>query len=64
MAEKKVPYQLNGRAFEGMIVYDDAVKAKRLKDGPGALRAPGNGSHETDVPLLDNLDPVTIGAET
>jgi dienelactone hydrolase len=29
MAEKKVPYQLNGRSFEGMIVYDDSVKAKR-----------------------------------
>jgi dienelactone hydrolase len=29
MAEKKVPYQLNGRSFEGMIVYDDTVKAKR-----------------------------------
>ena len=29
MAEKKVPYELNGRSFEGMIVYDDAVKAKR-----------------------------------
>jgi dienelactone hydrolase len=29
MAEKKVPYQINGRQFEGMIVYDDSVKAKR-----------------------------------
>src|SRR5580700_7016706 len=29
MAEKKVPYELNGRPFEGMIVYDDGVKAKR-----------------------------------
>jgi dienelactone hydrolase len=29
MAEKKVPYQVNGRSFEGMIVYDDSVKAKR-----------------------------------
>jgi dienelactone hydrolase len=29
MAEKKVPYQLNGRSFEGMIVCDDSVKAKR-----------------------------------
>jgi dienelactone hydrolase len=29
MAEKKVPYQVNGRQFEGMIVYDDDVKAKR-----------------------------------
>ena len=29
MAEKKVPYQLDGRQFEGVIVYDDAVKAKR-----------------------------------
>ena len=29
MAEKKVPYQVNGRQFEGMIVYDDGVKAKR-----------------------------------
>jgi dienelactone hydrolase len=29
MAEKKVPYQLNGRSFEGMIVYDDSVKTKR-----------------------------------
>jgi dienelactone hydrolase len=29
LAEKKVPYQTNGRQFEGMIVYDDNVKAKR-----------------------------------
>jgi dienelactone hydrolase len=29
MAEKKVPYQVNGRSFEGMIVYDDRVKGKR-----------------------------------
>src|SRR5580704_3024368 len=29
MVEKKVPYQVNGRQFEGMIVYDDSVKAKR-----------------------------------
>ena len=29
MTEKKVPYQVNGRQFEGMIVYDDGVKAKR-----------------------------------
>jgi dienelactone hydrolase len=29
MADKKVPYQLGGRQFEGMIVYDDSVKAKR-----------------------------------
>ena len=29
MAEKKVPYQVNGRQFEGMIVYDDSVKTRR-----------------------------------
>jgi dienelactone hydrolase len=29
MAEKKVPYQVNGRQFEGMIVYDDSVKGRR-----------------------------------
>jgi len=29
MAEDKVPYQVNGRSFEGMIVYDDSVRAKR-----------------------------------
>src|SRR5262249_54023299 len=29
MTEKKVPYQVNGRPFEGMIVYDDSVQAKR-----------------------------------
>jgi hypothetical protein len=29
MAEKKVPYQVNGRPFEGMIVHDDSVKSKR-----------------------------------
>jgi len=29
MAEVKIPYQVNGRQFEGMIVYDDSVKAKR-----------------------------------
>ena len=35
MAEKKVPYQVNGRQFEGMIVYDDSVKAQ----APGHLHA-------------------------
>ena len=29
MTEKKVPYQVNGRQFEGMIVYDDSVNTKR-----------------------------------
>jgi dienelactone hydrolase len=29
MAEKKVPYQVNGRQFEGVIVYDDSVTSKR-----------------------------------
>ena len=29
MAEKKVPYQVNGRPFEGVIVYDDSVTGKR-----------------------------------
>jgi len=29
MAERKVPYQVGGRQFEGLIVYDDAVTAKR-----------------------------------
>jgi len=29
MAEKRVPYQVNGREFEGMIVWDDSVTAKR-----------------------------------
>ncbi len=29
MAEKKVPYQLDGRPFEGLIVYDDSVTGKR-----------------------------------
>ena len=31
MAEKKVPYQVNGRQFDGIIVYDDSVKAKRRR---------------------------------
>jgi dienelactone hydrolase len=29
MGEKKVPYQVNGRQFEGIIVHDDSVTAKR-----------------------------------
>ncbi len=29
MAEKKVPYRIGGRPFEGMIVYDEGVTAKR-----------------------------------
>src|SRR3984957_18157999 len=29
MAEKKVPYEFNGRQFEGMIVYDDGIATKR-----------------------------------
>ena len=29
MAEVKVPYEVNGRQFEGMIVYDDSVTATR-----------------------------------
>jgi len=29
MVETKVPYRVDGRPFEGMIVYHDAVAAKR-----------------------------------
>ena len=29
MTETKVPYQVGGRQFEGMLVYDDAVTTKR-----------------------------------
>jgi dienelactone hydrolase len=29
MAEQKVPYEVDGRQFEGMIVYDDSIKTKR-----------------------------------
>lgn len=29
MAEKRVPYQFDGRQFEGMIVYDDGMTGKR-----------------------------------
>ena len=29
MAEKKVRYQVDGRAFEGVVVYDDSVTGKR-----------------------------------
>ena len=29
MAEKKVAYQVEGRQFEGMIVYDESVTSKR-----------------------------------
>jgi dienelactone hydrolase len=29
MAEQKVPYQVGGRRFEGMIVYDESVTARR-----------------------------------
>src|SRR3954454_15426519 len=29
MAEVKVPYQVKGRPFEGMIVYDDSVRTRR-----------------------------------
>ena len=29
MAEIKVPYQVQGRSFEGVIVYDDSLKDKR-----------------------------------
>jgi dienelactone hydrolase len=29
MAQRKVPYQVSGRQFEGLIIYDESVKAKR-----------------------------------
>ena len=29
MVEKIVPYEVNGRQFEGKLVYDDSVKGKR-----------------------------------
>jgi hypothetical protein len=29
MPEMKVPYEVNGRRFEGMIVYDGGMKTKR-----------------------------------
>lgn len=36
MVVRKVPYELDGRRFEGMLVYDDAVKQTR----PGLLMVP------------------------
>jgi dienelactone hydrolase len=30
MVEKKVPYEVDGRKFEGLLVYDDSVKTKRI----------------------------------
>jgi dienelactone hydrolase len=36
MAEKKVSYQVDGRPFEGMIVYDESVSGKR----PAVLMQP------------------------
>jgi dienelactone hydrolase len=36
MAEVKVPYQVDGRQFEGVIVYDDSVSGKR----PGVFSQP------------------------
>src|ERR1700720_1266883 len=29
MVERKIGYDIDGKAFEGVLVYDDAVKAKR-----------------------------------
>ena len=29
MIERKVPYQVNGRSFEGMLVYDETVQGRR-----------------------------------
>jgi len=29
MVEKKVPYEVDGRQFEGKLIYDDSVKGKR-----------------------------------
>ena len=29
MAQKKVPYEVNGRKFEGMLVFDESVQGKR-----------------------------------
>ena len=29
MVEKKIPYEVAGRPFEGKIVYDDSVKSRR-----------------------------------
>src|SRR4051794_3578013 len=29
MVEKRVPYEVDGRPFEGVLVYDDSVKTKR-----------------------------------
>jgi hypothetical protein len=39
MAEKKVPYQVNGRQFEGMIVHDARLEGRmRQHDRAGAHR--------------------------
>jgi len=37
LLEKKVPYQTNGRQFEGMIIYDDSVRTRR----PAIFMQPG-----------------------
>jgi dienelactone hydrolase len=36
MVEVKVPYELDGKAFEGVLVYDDSVKSRR----PAVLMSP------------------------
>ncbi len=36
MVEQKVPYEIDGKKFQGVLVYDDAVKKKR----PAVLMAP------------------------
>jgi dienelactone hydrolase len=36
MVEQKVPYEIDGKKFQGVLVYNDAVKAKR----PAILMAP------------------------
>ena len=41
MIEKKVPYEVNGRQFEGKLVYDDSVKAQ----APAGLHAAGLEGH-------------------
>ena len=61
MVEKKVPYQVNGRSFEGMIVYDDSVKTKRpaifmQPDWKGVDKDTIGQARAAQVPVILDVD--------
>ena len=56
MAERKVPYEVNGRSFEGMIAYGDSAQGNRGPNQVPTSAVRNSGRHDFEptcaVPVM------------